>query len=85
MRSVQDEPTTLWRLRRDHAEVECRARLMPYGIEVDMSRDGKIVLTRTFETDNEALAWAAGKRAARESEGWILVPPGSRAGYEHVI
>lgn len=85
MRSVQDEPTTLWRLRRDHAEVECRARLMPYGIEVDMSRDGKIVLTRTFETDNEALAWAAGKRAARESEGWIPVPPPSRPGHERVV
>lgn len=82
---MQDEPTTLWRLRRDHAEVECRARLMPYGIEVDMSRDGKIVLTRTFETDNEALAWADGKRAARESEGWIPVPPRSRAGCERVI
>lgn len=82
---MQDEPTTLWRLRRDHAEVECRARLMPYGIEVDMSRDGKIVLTRTFETDNEALAWAAGKRAARESEGWIPVSAPSRPGHERVV
>jgi hypothetical protein len=58
---------------------------MPYGIEIDVSRDGKIVLTRTFESDNEALAWAAGKRAARESEGWILVPPPSRPGQERVV
>lgn len=48
---------------------------MPYGIEVDIVRGGAVVLTRTFETDDEALAWAGGKRAARESEGWQLVPP----------
>ena len=48
---------------------------MPYGIEVDIVRAGSVVLTRTFETDDEALAWAGGKRAARESEGWRLVPP----------
>jgi hypothetical protein len=72
---VQDQPTTLWKLRREGAEVECRVRLMPYGIEVDIVRGGAVVLTRTFETDDEALAWAGGKRAARESEGWLLVPP----------
>jgi hypothetical protein len=72
---VEDQPTTLWKLRRDAAEVECRVRLMPYGIEVDIVRGGAVVLTRTFETDDEALAWAGGKRAARESEGWQLVPP----------
>ena len=47
---------------------------MPYGIEIDVVRDGKVILTRTFETDAEALEWADGKRAAREAEGWIVVP-----------
>jgi hypothetical protein len=75
----------LWRLRRDDAEVECRARLMPYGIEIDVSRDGKTVLTRTFETDREALSWADGKRAARESEGWVLVAAPPRDGQERVV
>jgi hypothetical protein len=76
---VQDQPTTLWKLRRDATEVECRVRLMPYGIDVDIVRGGAVVLTRTFETDTEALAWAGNKRAARESEGWAVVPqaPGS--------
>lgn len=74
MGGVQDEPTTLWKLRRDDAAIECRVRLMPYGIEVDIVRDGKVILTRTFETDSEALEWADGKRAAREAEGWIVVP-----------
>jgi len=41
---------------------------------VDVVRDGKVMLTRTFETDSEALEWADGKRAAREAEGLIVVP-----------
>jgi hypothetical protein len=71
---VNDQPTTLWKMRRDTIEVECRVRLMPYGIDVDIVRGGAVVLTRTFETDTEALAWAGAKRAAREAEGWALVP-----------
>jgi len=71
---VQDQPTTLWKLRRDTTVVECRVRLMPYGIDVDIVRGGAVVLTRTFETDTEALAWAGNKRAVRESEGWAVVP-----------
>jgi hypothetical protein len=71
---VQDQPTTLWKLRRETTEVECRVRLMPYGIDVDIVRGGAVVLTRTFETDTEALAWAGSKRAARELEGWLPVP-----------
>ena len=47
---------------------------MPYGIDVDIVRGGAVVLTRTFETDTEALAWADTKRVARESEGWQVVP-----------
>jgi hypothetical protein len=71
---VNDQPTTLWKVRRDAIEVECRVRLMPYGIDVDIVRGGSVVLTRTFETDTEALAWAGAKRAAREAEGWTLMP-----------
>ena len=78
---MDDEPTTLWKLRRDDEHVECLVRLMPYGIEVDMIRNGKVVLTRVFETDQEALGWAQSKRSAREAEGWTalpLEPSGSR-------
>jgi hypothetical protein len=53
---------------------------MPYGIDVDIVRGGTVVLTRTFETDTEALAWAGNKRAARESEGWAVVPQESSGG-----
>ena len=61
-------------MRRETAEVECRVRLMPYGIDVDIVRGGAVVLTRTFETDTEALAWAGTKRSAREADGWAVVP-----------
>ena len=74
-----DQPTTLWKVRRDAEEVECLVRLMPYGIEVDIARNGKVVLTRVFETDQEALGWAQGKRSARESDGWTLLPTESAA------
>ena len=71
---MQDQPTTLWKVRRDDEEASCLVRLMPYGIEVDIVRNGKVVLTRVFETDQEALGWAQGKRSARESEGWTVLP-----------
>ena len=71
---MQDQPTVLWKVRRDTEEAACLVRLMPYGIDVDIVRGGAVVLTRTFETDTEALAWAGNKRAVRESEGWAVIP-----------
>ena len=71
---MQDQPTTLWKVRRDAEEVACLVRLMPYGIEVDLQRNGKVVLTRVFETDQEALGWSHSKRSARESDGWTVLP-----------
>ena len=62
---MNDEPTILWKVRREDQEVTCQVRLVPYGIEVDIAHGGTVVLTRVFETDDEALAWAGEKRAAR--------------------
>jgi hypothetical protein len=70
-----DQPTTLWTLRRDQRVIACYVRLTPYGIDVAIARDGSTVVTRTFETDTEALAWAARKRAVREAEGWTSLLP----------
>jgi hypothetical protein len=75
--TVNDEPTILWTVRRDDQEVSCQVRLVPYGIEVDIAHAGTVVLTRVFETDDEALAWAKEKLAAREAQGWKVIPPGS--------
>ena len=68
--AVEGQSTTLWTLRRGTNTVSCQVRLMPYGIEVDVAHDGTVALTRVFETDDEALAWAARKRVAREADGW---------------
>jgi hypothetical protein len=71
---VRDQPTLLWKLARDGEEVACQVRLVPYGIEVDIAHGGTVVLTRVFETDEEALAWASVKRTAREAQGWAPLP-----------
>jgi hypothetical protein len=70
-----DQPTPLWTLRRDKRTTTCRVRLTSYGIDVAIVRDGSTVTTRTFETDTEALAWAAQNRAECEAEGWVSLLP----------
>ena len=72
---MDDQPTQLWKLRRDTEEVSCQVRLAPYGIEVDIVNNGAVVLTRVFASDDEALAWSRDKRTTRESQGWVPAPP----------
>jgi hypothetical protein len=45
-------------------------RLVPYGIEIDIAYDGSPVVTRVFETGEEALAWAEKTRNDRRRRGW---------------
>jgi hypothetical protein len=68
--NVDNEPTCLWTLHRDGRTVACLARLAPYGIEIDIAYDDTPIVTRVFETGDEALAWADKKRAARRASGW---------------
>ena len=84
-RAVQDQPTTLWIMHRENVAVECRVRLMPYGIDVEIVKGGNVTMARTFETDTEAIAWAESKRAARESEGWLMLPPGKAGPEDSVV
>lgn len=72
---MKDTPTTLWSLEHEDERVSCQVRLVPYGIEVDILAGRQVVITRTFATDTEALAWADAKRHARETRGWKPVPP----------
>ena len=67
---MEDQPTTLWSLERDGHALSCVVRLVPYGIEISLAEDGEAVVTRVFETGEEALAWADKKRGAREAAGW---------------
>lgn len=66
----QDEPSTLWTLRREGREITCQVRLESYGVEIDLVRDGALSVTRSFATGEEALEWAGRRRAKREAEGW---------------
>ena len=77
---MNDQPTTLWKVGRDGDSVACQVRLVPYGIEVDLVHDGTIILTRAFETGDEAYAWAAKKLAAREAQGWERLQPDASQG-----
>jgi len=67
---VEDRPTCLWTLNRAGRQVACLVRLVPYGIEIDIAYDGQAVVTRVFESGDEALAWADKTRADREARGW---------------
>ena len=67
---MDDPGTTLWSLTKNGRQVACRVRLVPYGIEIDIDRDGSTIVTRTFEAEGDALAWAEKKRADRQAEGW---------------
>ena len=67
---MEDQPSMLWSLERDGHELSCLVRLVPYGIEIQLSADGDTVVTRVFETGEEALAWADRKRDDRTAAGW---------------
>ena len=70
---MHDQPTRLWLVRRGEHEITCLVRLVPYGIEIDIARNGRVWLTRAFDTDSEALAWADTKRRTKEAQGWSPV------------
>ena len=67
---MEDQPTPLWSLEREGRELACYVKLVPYGIEIHLESDGETVVTRVFETGDEALAWAEKKRGDREAAGW---------------
>jgi hypothetical protein len=67
---TSDDPSVLWTLAKDGRTMAGQVRLVPYGIEIDILRDGAVLVTRTFESGDEALVWAEEKRAARVRDGW---------------
>ena len=67
---MNDPGSCLWTLRREGQEVTCVVRLVPYGIEIDIAYDGAPVVTRVFETGDEALQWAEKTRDDRRTRGW---------------
>ena len=76
---MEDQPTPLWSLEREGRRLSCEVKLVPYGIEIILAQDGDAVVTRVFETGEEALAWAGKKKSDREAAGWTQ-PAGEDAG-----
>jgi len=67
---MEDQPTRLWSLEREGRQIACDVKLVPYGIEITLAHDDEAVVTRVFETGEEALDWADRKRGNREAAGW---------------
>ncbi|MEP7308117.1 MAG: hypothetical protein ABJA98_21655 [Acidobacteriota bacterium] len=67
---MDDQGTCLWTLHREGRQVACLVRLVPLGIEVDIAYDGEPIVTRAFETGEEALHWAEKTKTDRRSKGW---------------
>jgi len=67
---VDDPGTCLWTLRREDREVACVVRLVPCGVEIDIAYDGSPVVTRAFDTGDEALEWSERTRIDRRARGW---------------
>jgi hypothetical protein len=66
---VDDQPTTLWSLRREGRQVACLARLVAYGIEIDIAYDGEAVVTQHVR--NRGRSVAKGREVVeREAKGW---------------
>jgi hypothetical protein len=64
--AVRDQPMTLWRLRKDGKWIECVARLVPTGVEVEIVSMGTALCSRIFPTGDEALACAKEERRLRK-------------------
>ena len=51
-------PSSLWTLHRNGKVASCELRFVPLGHEVRMLRNGSLLMSRIFPTEDEAPAWA---------------------------
>jgi len=64
-------PSTLWSLHRDGKVASCQLRFVPLGNEVRMLRNALPLVSRIFESGEEALAWAEEERERLVEGGWL--------------
>jgi hypothetical protein len=67
---MDDPGTPLWTLWREGRDVTCVVRLVPHGVEVDITSEGSPIVTGAFATGDDALAWAEKTRQHRLERGW---------------
>ncbi len=66
-----DTPTVLSMLSTGHRRVECSVQLLPHGLELHLALNGdRPYCSRTFQTQDELLAWAEEERVQNLAEGW---------------
>ena len=64
-------PTVLWTLRNGHRRLECSVQLLPHGLELYLALNGDTpYCSRTFQAQEELLAWAEEERVQTLAKGW---------------
>ena len=61
----------LWRARRRHAHIDAMLRRRADGWEVSYSRDDRPLMTRLFESEEEARGDATARFRELQRAGWI--------------
>jgi hypothetical protein len=64
-------PSTLCTLHFDGKVASCDVRFVPLGSEVRMLRNDSVLMSRIFESGEEALVWAEEQRGRLLNSGWI--------------
>ncbi len=61
----------LWTLRNGHRRLECSVERLPHGLQAHMAVNGDTPYhSRTFQAQDELLAWAEEQRVQTLAEGW---------------
>ena len=61
----------LWTLRNGAKQLACSVQLLPHGLQLHMAFNTDTpYCSRTFQAQDELLAWAEEERAQNLAEGW---------------
>jgi len=60
--TVTADGTTLWIVRTHRHQVACVSRLLRHGVQIEILFNGSLLMSRVFDTGDEALDWAEEKR-----------------------
>jgi hypothetical protein len=67
---TRDLDHRLWRVRRRHDSIEAYLRPTAAGWSLQFSRNGRLIVTRVFETRDEAVTVADARLNEFERVGW---------------
>lgn len=73
-------PASLCTLTRADKFASCEVRFVPNGVEARALRKGKLLWSRIFENEEEALAEAEGERVRMLVDGWTPSVNGGHGG-----